>query len=156
LNEGLADGSARVITAPRVTAIDGLTASLTSTERRSLDFNKPQTPEPEDEATDEDDKAPNFPVKATDNWKEGLTFVESQTGFIATPVLHGDLMNLRFQIILDNVVTPGNTVLRDGQTLAIRLPNANPQTGWPRVVLVKARILRRAGDDVTVYRVDAP
>ncbi len=147
LNEGLADGSARLITAPRVTAIDGLVASLASTESRVLNFDKPPTPKAEDETTNNDDgNAPNPTREVIDSWKAGLTLVESQTGFAVAPVLHGDVMNLGFRITFDNTVTPGSTVMRDGQTLAVRLPNDNPATGWPRVALLKVHVIRRAGE----------
>ena len=51
---------------------------------------------------------------------------------------------LTFGILLEGNMTQAATTLRDGQTLAVRLPNGNATTGWPRVALITARIVRRA------------
>ena len=148
LNEGIADGSARIINNPRTTVMDGLAAGLYSTESRALIFDNPPTKEAEAETTDnDDDNAPNSIKEDVDQWREGLTSVQSQTGFAAAPVLHGDVMNLGFRIIFINSVTSGSTIMRDGQTLAVRLPIGNIENGWPRVALIKAHIIRRAGED---------
>lgn len=150
MNEAIADGNARVINAPRVTVLDGLTAKLIAAEIRFIDFDGPQktaTANKETNDNDEDAAAPNPPLKKIDEWKEGVTSVESQTGFRAAPVLHGDVMNLGFQIILNNIITPGSTIMRDGQTFAVRLPNVNVTNGWPYMALIKAHIIHRAGDE---------
>ena len=145
LTAGLADGSARVITAPSVIAIDGLVASLTSVEARALALD--ETPQSEVETTNgKEKKRLDSSNRADNNWNMGLTFLQSQTGFTAAPVLHGDRINLSFQLILNNNVTSASTIMRDGQTLAIRLPNANPTTGWTRVALITPRIIRHVGD----------
>ena len=147
LNEGLADGSARIINNPRITVMNGLTASLYSTEQRALLLDTPPTTEVGDEAINDEANAAIPTKEDVNEWREGLTFVQSQTGFVAAPVLHGDVMNLGFRITFNNSVTSGNTIMRDGQTLAVRLPNDNIENGWPRVALIKAHIIHRAGED---------
>ena len=62
------------------------------------------------------------------------------------PVLRGDAMVLTFGILLDGNMTQAGTTLRDGQTLAVRLPNGNAATGWPRVTLITPRVIRRESE----------
>lgn len=147
---------ARMVTAPRVTVLDGLAASIASTEVRGFNVSamkdsEPEAPQPEE--TETDDAAPTVtmpytppPEKPDDNWELGRSLIRDQVCFKAMPVLHGDVMALAFQIIFNNDVTTASTTLRDGQTLPVRLQSGNAETGWVRVALIKVRILRRAGD----------
>ena len=145
---------AKVINAPRVTAIDGMAATLSSTETRSFNVDQMEESKPQQEpAEDETDEAIQMPLpyeeKIDDGWTWGKSRVQNQTGLKAIAVLHGDLIALGFQVMLDNQITRASTILRDGQTLPIRLSGAS-ESGWPRVVLLQIRTLKREGDDVIV------
>ena len=152
---------ARLITAPRVTAIDGLAASLTSTETRAFDVNAMQENKPEPRAAAAKNEMPDkgvaaqFPIapqaeKVDDNWKLGVSRIQDQTGFNALPVLHGDLIALAYQVFFNNELTMGSTIVRDGQTLPIRLASASATNGWTRLALIKTHILRLADNNANV------
>ena len=133
--------SARLITTPRVNVVDGLVATIQTNEARSLNFGentdtgsqrKPKTGE----------AAPPIDKSAL---PEGFALVNGQTALTVRPILRGDFMSLIFSITLDNNITQAATTLRNGQTLAVRLPNVNAANGWPRVALIQAKIIPHGG-----------
>lgn len=141
------DQDARLLTAPRVSTLDGIAVTLSSTQIRAFDIDEMQQAQPyvQDSTDAQGDNlpAPFPPNEINDNWGFGVTSVQSQTSFNVAPVLHDDLIALAFQIIVNNEITQANSILRNGQTLAIRLPSPNPSTKWTRVALVKARVISR-------------
>ncbi len=149
LEAGLKDKSARLLTAPRVTVVDGLVATVQLNESRALVFDAAKSAAPQAKPKTKERASPaDDGVK--DKFPEGLAFVNGQTGLTVGPLLHGGALSLNFSISLDSSVTQAATTLRDGQTLAVRLPNDNPTTGWPRVALIKVHIINHAGDAVAV------
>lgn len=142
LEASLQDKSARLITAPRVTVIDGLVATVQSNESRALVFDEWKSAAPQAKSKIKEETPPTNNV-SKETFPEGFAFINGQTGITVGPVLHGDAMSLAFSITLDGGVTQAATTLHDGQTLAVRLPNANPTNGWTRVALIKPTIIRR-------------
>ncbi len=142
LMAGLKTNFTNLISTQRLTVVDGLVATTQSNESRVLllDEKKSATPQAESKK-----KEQTSPIADADKgtFPEGVAFVNGQTGVTIAPTLHGDAMSLTFGIILEGNMTQVATTLRDGQTLAIRLPNANPRTDWPRVALITSRILRQ-------------
>ena len=134
--------SASLITAPRVAVVDGLVATVQTNESRALLLNEqknlPAKPKQEQTAPTPDVDKEALP--------QGIAFVNGQTGVTLAPVLRGDAMALTFGILLDGNMTQAATTLRDGQTLAVRLPHGNATTGWPRVALITPHIIRRDSD----------
>ena len=149
LASGLKNKSAALIATPRVSVIDGLVATTQSTESRALllaDKTNEKTDAAPQTKPKNQEETPPKPDVDTNALPEGIAFISGQTGVTIAPVLHGDAMSLAFSILLDGNMTQATTTLRDGQTLAIRLPNANSATGWPRVALITPRIIHRADD----------
>ena len=135
LNKGIGTGEIRVITAPRATAIDGLTAKITSTESRGL-FLSPLTKKSVDGEA------------ARKQWLPGFATIQLETGLSVTPLFQGDLVKLFTLATLDNRSANVTATLRDGDTVAIAMP-ADKSKGADRLVIfVTARILRRAGDEI--------
>ncbi len=128
---------ASLITAPRLTVIDGLVSALQTNESRALLLNEPQA------APKNPGQTPPVPVADSKALPEGFALVNGQTGVTIAPTLRGDAMTLTFSILLDGNMTQAATTLRDGQTLAVRLPRGNTTTGWPRVTLITPHIIRR-------------
>ena len=149
LEASLQNKSAHLLTAPRVTVIDGLVATVQLNESRALIFDAAKSAAPQAKPKTKEMASPADDVNK-ETFPEGLAFVNGQTGLTVGPLLHGDALSLNFNITLDSSVTQAATTLRDGQTLAVRLPYANPATGWPRVALIKAHIINHAGDAVAV------
>ena len=145
---------AKLVTTPRVTAMDGLAASLSTTETRSFNINAMEESKDEPEAAvaeDEDEIARTAPIvkpekKAEtfdDNWKLGVSRIHSEWHYKFLPVLHGDLIALAYEIVFDNQITTASTIMRDGQTLPVRLGNARKNNGWVRLVLLRPRRIVR-------------
>ena len=134
LNALIAADRAKILFAPRVTAIDGLTARLYSTRAGPV-------------------LMPDAPASATEtlDFATGLAFVESRIGMRATPVLHGAVAALDFEVEIEGQVARARANLRDGQTLALLLPRPK-SAAYARVVFVTARIVRRTGEDVPMPR----
>ena len=135
LNKLIADNKVRVITAPRVTAIDGLTAQLTSTEMRSAMLSS---------------DAKKFAGMSPDElqWLPGVSMVQIETGFNCTPIFHGDSIKLLTQSTLNDRSVNVSANLRDGETFAILMPADKSNVTDRIVVLVTARVVRRAGDEI--------
>ena len=127
LNRLIAKGSARVINAPRLTAFSGLTAQLKSTESRSntLDY---------DYKGDPKDLTP------------GVVFVASSTGLTCGVEVAGKTIALNATIEMDNIIATVKGTIRDGQTLAVRLPSFDPNSPTVRVAFLKPRILESTVD----------
>ena len=89
------------------------------------------------EVSAEDEAKPN------DNWETGVVMLSSEIGFRVAPVLHGDLVALAFQVTYNGSSIQASTILPNGQTLVMRLPDAGAN-GRTRLVLIKPRIVRRA------------
>lgn len=139
---GAKDGSAHLLAEPRVNVIDGLVATAQVNEVRSLVFGEntgvgSQGKPKNSEATPPIDKTA---------LSEGFAFVNGQTSLTVRPILHGDALSLIFSITLDNNITQAATTLRDGQTLAVRLPNVNAANDWSRVALIQAKIVPHLGN----------
>ena len=145
LEAHLKDKSARLIAAPRITVVDGWVATLGTDKSRALVFegwtSDASKTKPKEQANAE---TPSKSEADKNALPERLAFINGQTGLAVRPVLRGDAMSLSFGITLDNSLTQASTTLRDGQTLAVRLPYANPSNGWMRVALIKPTIVRRA------------
>lgn len=135
LNKLIAANKIRLITAPRVTAIDGLTAQLYSTESRSIMLSPLAK------------KWGDIP-EAERPWQPGLTTVQLRTGFNCTPIFHGDLIKLLMSPTLDNVSANVTANMRDGQTIAISMPVDKSNLDRHLVIFVTTRVIRRAGDEV--------
>ena len=141
LNQGIADGRTTIIMAPRVTAIDGLAAQLTSTERRPVTIPKAVVPATRPAAADTDQAAP--PTEVLPQWQPGLALIEEETGIRATIVSKEDLLALDLQLNYQGQVAKVSSFLRDGQMLAIWLPQRNAATGKVLVALAIPRVIRR-------------
>lgn len=134
LNRRIADNKVRIITAPRVTAIDGLTAQLTSTESLGLVLST-LTEKPTDLS------------EAEKQWLPGFSALQIETGLNCTPILRGDLIKLFTRATLNNRSANVNTTLRDGETIAIAMPAEKSDTANRTVIFLSVRLVRRAGDE---------
>lgn len=173
LNALIANNRAKVITAPRVTAINNLTATLTSTETRSLILTS---------------VAQN--IGGGQQQGQQLLFINTVTGLTVTPTINGDdtvtvLMRPRVSSqdgttglgtrTTRELVTVAN--VRDGDTIALgglkvvrntainfKVPILGDIPFFGRlfqskninenqselIIFLTARIIRRAGDDINV------
>ena len=173
LNALIANNRAKVITAPRVTAINNLTANLTSTERRTLILTS---------------VAQN--IGGGQQQAQRLLFIDTQTGLTVTPTINGDdtitvLMRPRVSnqdgtsglgtITRRELTTIAN--VRDGDTIALGglrvVRNTTQNYKVPLlgdipllgrlfqsktineneselIIFLTARIIRRAGDDTNL------
>ena len=173
LNALIADNRAKVITAPRVTAINNLTANLTSQERRTLILTS---------------VAQN--IGGGQQAAQQLLFIDTQTGLTVTPTINGDdtiTVLMRPQVStqdgtsgLGTITTRSLTTIanvRDGDTIALGglkvVRNTTQNYKVPLlgdipllgalfrsktiteneselIIFLSARIIRRAGDDTNV------
>ena len=143
LNALLANGSAnnfsknfsettvagRILTAPRVRALDGLTALLNSTETRTLKW------------PIGDDKTP---APQQDAWKAGIAKIQTETGIRVKCASKDDLIAMDLQIMLNDETARMSAIVRDGQKLALLLPRREPSNGVVHIAIVTPRIIRRA------------
>ena len=134
LNQLIAANKVRIVTAPRVTAIDGLTAQLTSQETRSVML----SPAVEKFAEMSRDES---------QWLPGISTVQLETGLNCTPILHGDSIKLFTRCTLNDHSANVSANLRDGETIAIVMPYDKSDLTDRTVILVTARIVPRAGDE---------
>lgn len=134
LNKRIASNKIRVITAPRLTALDGLAANLQSTETRSLILS------PLDKKT-ADVTEPDM------LWLPGLSTVQIETGLNCTPVFHGDLIKLFARMTLNNIDVNVTANMRDGETVAIAMPAKKSDADKRTVIFLTARTVRRASDE---------
>ena len=74
-------------------------------------------------------------------FQPGLGYVHTQTGIRVTPVLHGDLIAMDFQSELSGQVAQMKIIIRDGQTLAMRLPRHGAKD--VTVIFITPQIVRR-------------
>ena len=134
INGLVATNKLTVITAPRVTSVNGLTTELHST--ITVPYMSPTIFTPTEEALAKQDK----------NWRPGLTSILVEDGIVCTPIVRGDWVTLSMKATLQGRILQFVTTMKDGQTLAIlAAPN---QTDKRLVVFVTSRIVRRAGDTV--------
>ena len=130
-----------VLNAPRVTALDGITAVLISTENRGVDLSaKPKVPIETDE-----DQTPRSPMNV---WQAGVTRVQSSTGIRVKCASKDDLIAMDLQVILNGETSQMSAIVRDGQKLAMLLPTRNPENGAVRVAIVAPRLIKREGENV--------
>lgn len=134
LNRLIADNKVRVITAPRVTSIDGLNARLMSTEMRVMML----SPDIEKWADMTDSER---------QWLPGISTVKMETGFNCTPIFHGDVIKLFMRPTLNDRSANVNANLHDGDTIAIAMHADKSEMINRTVVFVTARVVRRAGDE---------
>ena len=124
----------RIINAPRVTVLDGLTSALLSTESRGLPLPVNfQTPNANDQT----------PPPAQDAWQAGIATVQSSTGIRVKCASKGDLIAMDLQVILNNEAEQVSAIVRDGQKLALLLPTRNSSDGATRVAIVTPKMVRR-------------
>lgn len=135
LNRLIAANEVRVITAPRITAIDGLTAQIMTTESIPMVM-APQIGKLKDQ------------LDVRKQWAPGISFVEVETGLTCTPVLQGDLIKLFTRSTLNDRSVNVNATLRDGETIAIAMPADKSDAASRTVIFLTARIVRRAGDEI--------
>ncbi len=130
LNKLIASNKVRVMTAPRVTAIDGLTAQLTSSEMRSAMLSS---------------DAKKFADLSSDElqWLPGVSMVQMETGFNCTPVFHGDSIKLFTQSTLNDRSANVSANIRDGETFAVLMPADKSNVTDRIVIFVTARVVRR-------------
>ncbi len=133
LNALIAQDKLKVITAPRVTAISGLTAKLQSHERRAFAY--AALPENQSDEAKESGILP-----------EGITFTTTETGIVCTPLVYKDLIQLDLKASLENRQLNLTTTVKDEQTLAVEFPAENANSETATVLFITARIIRRAGD----------
>ena len=133
LNRLIADNKVRVITAPRVTVTDGLSAQIYSTETRPMMLSP-------------DIKKWADTTESEKQWLPGISSVQMQTGFNCTPIFHGDVIKLFMRPTLNDRSANVSANLRDGETLAIVMPTDESDMINRTVIFVTARIVRRAGD----------
>ncbi len=173
LNALIADNKAKVITAPRVTAINNLTATLTSTERRTLILTS---------------VAQN--IGGGQQQAQRLLFIDTRTGLTVTPTINGDdtiTVLMQPQVSTQDGTSGLGTVttrqletianVRDGDTIALgglkvvrntaqnfKVPllgdipiigglfrsKTITENESELIIFLTARILRRAGDDVNL------
>lgn len=173
LNALIADNRAKVITAPRVTAINNLTASLYSTESRSLILT-----------------SVSQNIGGQQQQGQNLLTIDTQTGLTVTPTINGDdtvTVLMQPQVTTQDGTTGLGTItqrtletianVRDGDTIAlgglkvVRNTRQNykvpllgdiPLLGGlfrsktitenesELIIFLTARIIRRAGDDINV------
>ncbi len=173
LNALIADNKAKIITAPRVTAINNLTANLTSQERRTLILTS---------------VAQN--IGGGQQQAQQLIFIDTQTGLTVTPTINGDdtiTVLMRPQVSTQDGTTGLGTIttrslttianVKDGDTIALgglrvvrnttqnfRVPLLSDipllgrlfqsktitETESELIIFLTARIIRRAGADQNV------
>ena len=133
INDLIAQNKLKVITAPRVTAISGLTAKIQSQERRAFTYAALS-----EDISDE--------TKASGILPEGIAFSTSETGIVCTPLVYKDLIQLDLKASLAPRALHLMTTVKDGQTLAVEFPAENANSETATVLFVTARIIRRAGD----------
>ena len=171
LNALVADNRAKIITAPRVTAINNLTANLTSTERRTLILTS---------------VAQN--IGGGQQAAQQLLFIDTQTGLTVTPTINGDdtiTVLMRPQVSTQDGTSGLGTItrrelttianVRDGDTIALgglrvvrntaqnyRVPlladipligrlfqsRTITENESELIIFLTARIIRRAGSDI--------
>ena len=173
LNALIADNRAKVITAPRVTAINNLTASLFSTESRALILTQVSQN-----------------INGNQQAGQNLLFINSTTGLTVTPTINGDDT---VTVLMRPTVTTSDGAgalatrtsrtletianVRDGDTIALgglkAVSNSRQNYKVPLlgdipfigglfrsktiteneselIIFLTARIIRRAGDDIIV------
>lgn len=139
LNTLIAGGRAKLITAPRLTAFDGLVAALVSSQEMPFVTGKFLQLQGKNtnngEPTEEEIRAP---------WDMGLVFVHEDIGFKTAPVLHGNLVALAFETRLQGRITQASVFVRGGQSVVVRLPNGNSDSQRARLVVITPRIIKSA------------
>ncbi len=129
----VADKKVRLITEPRMTAIDGLAAQHMSSETRPMVLSTLA-------------KKPADMSDADEQWLPGLAMVRMDTSFTCMPIFHGDLIKLFTRSTLNDRNSNVSANLRDGEGIAIVMPFDKSDTTNRTVIFVTARIIRRAGD----------
>ena len=128
----------KVINAPRVTALDGLTATLMATESRGLYL----LAAPETKMSAEGEA--ETPRPAADAWQTGIATIQNSTGIRVKCASKDDLIAIDLQIDLNNQAAQMSAIVRDGQKLAMLLPQRNETTGAVLVAFVTPRVIRHA------------
>lgn len=130
---------AHLVTAPRVTVTSGLTAALTSTTTAPFVLDKAagqrfKAQQDAEEAERRKLRAQRglaeyetltldgVQATASDNWDPGIVFVQEELSLKVASVTRGDLVAMSFQLTNDGTIAQASTIVRDGQTLAMRLP----------------------------------
>ena len=133
VNELIAQDKLKIITAPRVTAISGLTAKLQSQEMRYFAY----AALPENHS-DEARENRILPV--------GSVLTTTETGITCTPMVYKDLIQLDLEAFLPSRVLHLTTPVKDGESLAVEFPTEDANSETATVLFVTARIIRRAGE----------
>lgn len=147
INIRLADfiksGRVKVLTAPRVTVIDGLTAQLQSNTSTPFVTNQEVANQ-----YGRDTASKNEAVKSGDNTPAppGVAYVTNRIGMKTTVFQREhDLVSLSVTPVLGTRTISVDATVQDGQSFAIQL--APPKDKNQIVVVVTPRRIRRVGDD---------
>lgn len=132
LSKLVADKKVRIITKPRMTAIDGLAAQHMSSQTRPMALSTLA-------------KNPADMSDADEPWLPGLAMVRMDTGLTCMPIFHGDLIKLFTRSTLNDRSANVSANLRDGESIAIVMPFEKSDTNNRTVIFVTAHIVRRAG-----------
>ena len=127
----------KIITAPRVTVLDGLMAQLTSTETRILNFPAPQIA---DAPIEGENEAQRLSALA---WREGYQTTQSSTGMHIKCASKDDLIAMDLRFDLGNDGSRMSAIVRDGQKLAMLLPKRDSANGAVHLALITAKQIRR-------------
>ena len=133
VSELIAQDKLKIISAPRVTAISGLTAKLQSNETHSFAY--AALPENQSDETRENKILP-----------EGSVLTTTATGITCTPMIYKDLIQLDLEASLPSRVLHLKTTVKNGQTLTVEFPTEDANSETATVLFITARIIRRAGD----------
>ncbi len=133
MNELIAAEKMRILTAPRVTTIDGLTARLVSRELAAIIL----PPQP---------GSPEKPMDSDPLWSPRLSLTHVETGLTCTPVVRDDIVKLAVNFMVNGRSINIQTNVRDGQSIAVLVPTEKPAADRT-LIFLNARIIRRAGQD---------
>ena len=133
VNELIAQNKLKIIGAPRVMAISGLTAKLQSQETHHFAY--AALPE-------------NYSDEARENriLPVGSVLTTTETGITCTPMVYKDLIQLDLEAFLPSRVLHLTTPVKDGESLAVEFPTEDANSETATVLFITARIIRRAGE----------
>ena len=125
LDELIQNKAAKLLSTPQFVVLSGLTGKVRATEMNStiLDYKYQDAPA---------------------NSAPGFFFVETSNALTCGLEVTGDMVALRIRIEWDDTVASVAGTLRDGQTLAIRLPNSDPNSKTVRLGFLTPHIIKRA------------
>ena len=129
----LVQNKLKIINAPRVSAISGLTAELKSDETRAF-------------AGSALSANWNDETKESGILPPGAVLTTTETGITCTPLVYKDLVQLDLEASLQNRLLNLRTTIENGETLAVQFPAENANSKTLTVLFITARIMRSAGE----------